>query len=117
MVLNLWRNRLGAKRPDSGQFAQDNSPHMKLTLRQLTPDSENNLPHVVILHNVLKYAGKIINVLSYTHHSWTSILLIDLNTHLITYFRVNHLSAVFFEDNPLLHQSILSAFVLEIIGR
>ena len=45
------------------------------------------------------------------------MLLIDLNTHPITYFRANHLSAVSFEDNPLLYQSILSAFVLEIIGR
>ena len=46
-----------------------------------------------------------------------SILLIDLNIYLITYFRANHLSAVSFEDNPLLHQNILSAFVLKIIGR
>ena len=41
---------------------QDNSPHIKLTLRQLTPDSETNSPHVV-MHYVLKYVGKIINVL------------------------------------------------------
>ena len=43
-------------------WPQDNSPHIKLTLRQLAPDSETNSPHVVILHYVLKYAGKIINV-------------------------------------------------------
>ena len=42
---------------------QDNSPHIKLTLRQLAPDSETNSPHVVILHYVWKYAGKIINIL------------------------------------------------------
>ena len=54
----LWRNRLGAKRR-----TQDNSPHIKLTLRQLAPDSETNSPYVVILHTVLKYAGKIINIL------------------------------------------------------
>ena len=42
---------------------QDNSPHIKLTLRQLAPDSETNLPHVVILHYALKYVGKILNVL------------------------------------------------------
>ena len=43
---------------------QDNSSHIKLTLKQLTPDSETNSPHVVILHNVLKYTGKIINILN-----------------------------------------------------
>ena len=42
---------------------QDNSPHIKLTRGQLAPDSETTSPHVVILHNVLKYAGKIINIL------------------------------------------------------
>ena len=48
---------------DLGQnvWAQDNSP--LLTLRHLAQDSETNSPHVVILHNVLKYAGKIINIL------------------------------------------------------
>ena len=71
---------------------------------------------LTLVDNVLKYAGKIINILKF-YHGWTSILLTDLNTHLITYFRANHLSAVSFEDNPLLHQSILSAFVLEIIGQ
>ena len=40
-----------------------NLPHIKLTLRQLAPDSETNSPHIVILHYVLNYAGKIINVL------------------------------------------------------
>ena len=35
--------------------SQDNSPHIKLTLRQLAPDSETNSPQVVILHNVLKF--------------------------------------------------------------
>ena len=44
---------------------QDNSPHIKLTLKQLVPDSETSSPHVVILHNVLKYAGKIINILKF----------------------------------------------------
>ena len=44
---------------------EDNSPHMKLTLKQLAPDSETNSPHVVILHNVLKYSGKIINILKF----------------------------------------------------
>ena len=44
---------------------QDNSPHIKHTLKQLAPDSETNSPHVVILHNVLKYAGKIINILKF----------------------------------------------------
>ena len=70
LIQNLWRNRFGVK-----HRTQDNSPHIKLTLRQLAPDSETNLPHVVILHYVLKYAGKIINVLK------LSVLLIDLNTH------------------------------------
>ena len=96
---------------------QDNSPHIKLALKQLAPDSETNSPHVVILHNILKYAGKIINILKFYSASWISILLIDLTTHQITYFWAYHLSAVSFEDNPLLHQSILSAFVLEITGR
>ena len=41
---------------------QDNSPHIKLTLKQLAPDSETNSTHVVILQNVLKYASKIINI-------------------------------------------------------
>ena len=44
---------------------QDNSPHIKLTLKQLAPDSETTSPNVVILHNVLKYAGKIINILKF----------------------------------------------------
>ena len=44
---------------------QDNSTHIKLTLKQLAPDSETNSPHVVILHDVLKYAGKIINILKF----------------------------------------------------
>ena len=60
-------------------WTQDNSPHNKLTQKQFAPASEINSPHVVILHNVLKYV-------------------------------------VSFEDKPLIHQSILSAFVLEIIG-
>ena len=110
-----WSKTSGETDLGRNVWRQDNSPHIKLTLKQLAPDSETNSPHVVILHNVLKYAGKIINI--FTHHSWTSILQIGLNTHLITYFRAYHLSAVSFEDNPLLHQSILSAFVLEIIGR
>ena len=42
---------------------QDNSPNIKLTLKQFAPDSETNSPHVVILHNVLQYAGKIINLI------------------------------------------------------
>ena len=46
-------------------WTQDNSPHIKLTPKQLSPDSETNSPHVVILHNVLKYAGKIINILKF----------------------------------------------------
>ena len=46
-------------------WTQDNSPHIKLTLKQLAPDSETNSPHVVTLHNVLKYAGKIINILKF----------------------------------------------------
>ena len=45
--------------------SQDNSPLTKLILKQLAPDSETNSPHVVILHNVLKYAGKIINILKF----------------------------------------------------
>ena len=48
---------------NTGQLPQDNSPHIKLTLKQVAPDSETNSPHVVILHYVLKNAGKIINVL------------------------------------------------------
>ena len=44
---------------------QDNSPHIKLTLKQLAPDSETNSPHIVILHNVLKYYGKIISILKF----------------------------------------------------
>ena len=44
---------------------QDNSPHIKLTLKHLAPDSETNSPHVEILHNVLKYASKIINILKF----------------------------------------------------
>ena len=92
---------------------QDNSPHIKPTLKQLAPDLETNSPHVLILQNLLKYAGKIINMLKF--YSPQLDLPIDLNTHQITYFRANHLSAVSFEDNPLLHQSILSSFVLEII--
>ena len=44
---------------------QDNSPHIQLILKQLTPDSETNSPHVVILHNVSKYAGKIMNILRF----------------------------------------------------
>ena len=44
---------------------QGNSPHIKLTLKQLAPDSETNSPHGVILHNVLKYADKIINILKF----------------------------------------------------
>ena len=99
-------------------WTQDNSPYIKLTLGQLAPDSETNSPHVVILHNVLKYAGKIINILKF-YSTQLDINLADRfeHTHLITYFQANHLSAVSFEDNPLLHQSILSAFVLEIIDR
>ena len=58
LVQNLWGNRLGRN-----VWTQDNSPHIKLTLRQLAPDSETNSPNVVISHHVLKYAGKIINVL------------------------------------------------------
>ena len=41
---------------------QNNSPHIKRTLKQFAPGSETNSPHVVILHNVLKHAGKIINI-------------------------------------------------------
>ena len=44
---------------------QDNLPHIKLTLKQLAPDSETNSSHVVILHNVLKYAGKILHILKF----------------------------------------------------
>ena len=44
---------------------QDNSPHIQLTMKKLAPDSETNSPHVVILHYVLKYAGKIINILKF----------------------------------------------------
>ena len=44
---------------------QDNSPHIKLTLKQLAPDSETKSPHVAIMHNVLKYASKIINILTF----------------------------------------------------
>ena len=82
---------------------QDNLPHIKLTLKQLAPDSETISPHVVILHNVLKYAGKIVNILKF----YSPQLDINLADRCITYFRANHLSAVSFEDNPLLHQSIL----------
>ena len=42
LVQNLWRNRLGAERLDTGQLAQDNLPNIKLTLKQLAPDSETN---------------------------------------------------------------------------
>ena len=50
---------------DLGQniWTQENLAHIKLTLRQFSPDSETNSPHVIILHYLLKYAGKIINVL------------------------------------------------------
>ena len=87
---------------------QDNSPRIKLTLKQLAPESEANSPNIIILYNVLKF-----------YSPQLDINLADrfLNAHLIIYFRANHLSAVSFEDNPLLNQGILSAFVLEIIGR
>ena len=98
-------------------WTEDNSPHIKLTLRQPAPDSETNVLHVVILHYVLKYAGKIINIFK-LYSPQLDINLADRFEHiLITYFHANHLSTVSFEDNPLLHQSILSAFVLEIIGQ
>ena len=57
LVRNVWTQ---------DNSPQDNSPHIKFTLKQLAPDSETNSPHVVILHKVLKYdkyAGKIINIL------------------------------------------------------
>ena len=107
LVRNVW------KQDDSPKY---NSPHIKLTLKQLAPNSETNSPHVVILHNVLKYAGKIINSLKF-YSPQLDIKLADRFGHMITYFRANHLSAASFEDNPSMHQSILSTFVLEIIGR
>ena len=58
-----WSKTSGETDLGRNVWIQDNSPHINLTLRQLAPDSETNSPHVVILHYVLKYAGKIINVL------------------------------------------------------
>ena len=58
-----WSKTCGETDLGRNVWTQDNSPHIKLALRQLAPDSETNLPHAVILHNVLKYAGKIINIL------------------------------------------------------
>ena len=45
LVRNVW------KQDDSLKY---NSPHIKLALKELAPDSETNSPHAVILHNVLK---------------------------------------------------------------
>ena len=58
-----WCKTSGETNLGRNVWTQDNSHHIKLTLRQLAPDSETNSPHFVILHNVLKYAGKIINIL------------------------------------------------------
>ena len=59
----LWSKTSGEIDLERNVWTKDNSSHIKLTLRQLAPDSETDSPHVVILHYVLKYAGKIINLL------------------------------------------------------
>ena len=58
-------NDLGRNVWTQDNSLQNNSAHIKFTLKQLAPDSETNSPHVVILHNVLKYAGKIINIFKF----------------------------------------------------
>ena len=63
---------------------QDNSPHIKLTLKQLTLYSETNSPHVVIVHNVLKYAGKIKNILKF-YSPQLDINLADRFEHISDY--------------------------------
>ena len=60
-----WSKKSGESDLGRSVWTQDNSPHIKLTLKQLAPDSETNSLHVVILHNVLKYAGKNINILKF----------------------------------------------------
>ena len=63
---------------------QDNSPHVKLTPKQLALVSETNSPHVVILHNVLKYAGKIKNILKF-YSPQSDINLVDRFEHTSDY--------------------------------
>ena len=57
--------KLGRNVCTQANSPQDNSHHIKLTLKQLASDSETNSLNVVILYNVLKYAGKILNILKF----------------------------------------------------
>ena len=54
VMVNNYRSDVSpVSNSDSDSRPKDNSPHEKLNLRQLAPDSEDNSPHFVSLNSTL----------------------------------------------------------------
>ena len=88
-----WSKTSGETDLGRNVWTEDNSPHIKLTQRQLAPDSETNSLHVVILHYVLKYAGKIYKRTG--HSRYVDFAYLDTTTYVEVIFHSQHFFSIF----------------------